>query len=856
MEKEQLLLIDGNSLINRAFFALPQFTNKDGVHCNAVFGVTNILLKLLNEHKFKYIAFAFDRHAPTFRHELFTGYKATRHGTPPELRGQFDILKDLLKRMNIKFFEFDGDEADDIIGSFTKKYDTKNIVLSADKDLLQLINANTEVWLTKKGVSEIDVMTEATLLEKMGVKPYQIIELKSLMGDSSDNIPGVYGVGEKTALDLLKKYDTLDGVYSNINNISGKLQEKLLLGKETACLSHTLATINTNVKLDVELKDLEIKMPFSREVLDFFIKYEFKILQKKTELFEEGVEPQNSKQIQTQVVTNLTEAQKVCEELCNYNSVAFQIENEELHFANSKYQEIIVKPENSDLPLLQADFSEFVKIFKPLFENDSMLKICQDVKSSKKQLKKFNINLNGEYFDALIAKHLIYGSQKVVLSNKDFFADFNYPESAIASCLMQAKQEYEEKIKELNLNEVYYNVEIPLINVLYQMEQDGFKIDVENLQEINKTYIKEITDLTNKIYELAGEIFNINSPKQLSAILFDKLGISTANNKKKNTGAEILEKIKNEHPIIECILRYRKIYKLNSTYVEALLNLAKESENNIIHTVFHQTITATGRLSSTEPNLQNIPIRDDEGKLLRKAFVPKNEGGSIMSADYSQIELRLVTHFSGDTNLIEAYNNNLDIHTKTASDIFALPIEKIDGSLRRMAKAVNFGIIYGISEHGLAENLNISRREAKEFIDRYFATYPHVNEYMAQNVKFARENGYSVSILGRRRRIDEINSSNFMLRNFGERAAMNMPLQATASDIIKIAMIKVAGAIKEQNLKSKLILQIHDELIVDVFPGEEIIVKQILKENMESAIKLSIPLNVEIETGANWYDAK
>ena len=855
MEKEKLLLIDGNSLINRAFYALPQFTNKEGVHCNAVFGVTNMLLKLINEHKFKYIAFAFDRHAPTFRHELFSGYKATRGATPEELRSQFPLLKELLVCMGIKYFEFDGDEADDIIGSFTKKFDTKNIILSADKDLLQLINNNTEVWLTKKGASDIEVMTELSLQEKMGVKPYQIVELKSLMGDSSDNIPGVYGVGEKTAVDLLNKYETLDGVYSNINSISGKLQEKLLLGKETAYLSHTLATINTNVKLDVSLSDLELKMPFKKDVLEFFIKYDFRILQSKKELFEEG-ESVASKQIQKQEVTNLKDAENLLHELLNTTEISYEIVNEELHFANSKYQEYIVKPENSDLPLLKADFSDFVKVFKPLFENEKITKVCQDVKLSKKQLKEYNISLAGNYFDCLIAKHLIFGSLKAVLSDKEFFADFSYPEYAIASCLLMAKTEYEDKINQLNLNKVYYDIELPLINVLYKMEEDGFKIDPESLEDINKTYIQEINELTNKIYELAGEIFNINSPKQLSSILFDKLNISTANNKKKNTGAEILEKIQTEHPIIPCILRYRKIFKLNSTYVEALLKLSHENDENIIHTVFHQTITATGRLSSTEPNLQNIPIRDEEGKLLRKVFVPRVSGGKIMSADYSQIELRLVTHFSGDDNLKEAYNNNLDIHTKTASDIFSVPISDVDGGLRRMAKAVNFGIIYGISEHGLAENLNISRREAKEFIERYFSTYPKVSGYMNENVRFARENGYAVSILGRRRRIDEINSSNFMLRNFGERAAMNMPLQATASDIIKIAMIKVFNALKTNNLKSKLILQIHDELIVDVYPGEEQIVKQILKENMESAIKLNIPLQVEIEMGDNWYDAK
>ncbi len=854
MEKEQLLLVDGNSLINRAFYALPQLTNKEGVQCNAVFGVSNMLIKLIMEHKFKYIAFAFDRHAPTFRHEMFKDYKATRSPTPPELRSQFPLLKELLKAMGIKCFEFDGDEADDIIGSFTKKFNTKNIVLSADKDLLQLINENTQVWLTKKGASEIEIMTEETLQEKMGVKPFQIVELKSLMGDSSDNIPGVYGIGEKTAVSLLQKYESLDGVYSHINEISGKTQEKLLMGKESAYMSHALATINTNVKLDVDLESLQIKMPFSHEVYEFFVKYDFRILMKKTELFED--KPLDAaKSIQKIEIYELDDAKNLANELNLGNILAFQIEGEELHLSNSKYQEYVVKAK-SDLPLLKTDISEYIKCFKSVFENENIVKVCQDVKHSKKQLSEYDIKLNGQYFDILIAKHLVYGSIKTVLNNNDLFGDFSYPTYAIAACLLSAKADYENKINEQNLNKVFYDIEIPLINVLYDMEKEGFKIDVNSLNELNAMYTKEIDELTNKIYELAGETFNVNSPKQLSSILFDKLNISTANNKKKNTGAEILEKIKDEHPIIPCILRYRKIFKLNNTYVEALLNLGQNNRDNIIHTVFHQTITATGRLSSTEPNLQNIPIREEEGRFLRKAFIPRNPNGSIMSADYSQIELRLVTHFSEDKNLQNAYQNNIDIHTKTASDIFGVPLQEVNSNLRRMAKAVNFGIIYGISEHGLSENLGISKKEAKTFIEKYFMTYPKIGSLMDDNVKVAREKGYAQSLYNRRRRIDELNSSNYMIRTFGERAAMNMPLQSTASDIIKIAMIKVFYALKENNLKSKLILQIHDELIVDVFPGEEEKVKEILKSNMENGFSLNVPLVVQIEYGKNWYDAK
>ena len=853
---DKLLLIDGNSLINRAFYALPLLSNDDGEVSNAVYGFSNILIKLIETLSPKYLAVAFDMRAPTFRHKMYDGYKATRKGMPEELASQMPILKTLLNKMNITYIEKEGYEADDILGTLSRKFDTENIILTADRDMLQLVNEHTFVCLTKKGVTETLMINEKTIVENFSVKPSQIVELKSLMGDSADNIPGIKGIGEKTAVELLNKYNNLDGVFEHLDEIKGKLKEKLETNKEMGYLSRTLATISCDAPIKTTLEELTYDFPFNKDVFEMFKRYQFKSLLRREELFsDKTLEIVTTKTTKIVQICDMETLKRIIQtDLINSTELAVHFFHNHLYLANSKFQEFDVKIKDN---LLDdgLDIINVLNELKPIFENDKITKVCFDVKAFKRFLHSYDINLLGNYFDLCIAKHLISGSKKVETNEEEFVSDFAYTLEAVASAMLFGKGEYEKKIDELNLHKIFYDIEIPLINVLFEMEQNGFSIDIEKVEELNAEYNKEIASIKKEIFALAGEEFNINSPKQLGEILFDKLGLFVKGNTKKNTGAEILEKMVGMHPIIALVLRYRKLFKLNNTYVESFLNLV-DRKSSIIHTIFNQTVTSTGRLSSTEPNLQNIPIREEEGKLLRKVFVSRFAGGKIVSADYSQIELRLMAHCSQDETLIKAYEQSLDIHAKTASDIFEIPLEQVTSDERRTAKAVNFGIIYGISDFGLSQNISISRKEAKDYIEKYFKTYPKVKEYMDKNVEDAKKRGYSVSIFGRMRKIDELISTNYMVKQFGERAAMNMPLQGTAADIVKIAMINVFNKMKQLNLKSKLILQIHDELIVDCEPSEEQIVKDILKQEMENAVKLSVPLVVDVEVGDNWYDAK
>lgn len=848
---EKLVLIDGNSLINRAFYALPLLSNSQGKYCNAIFGFVNILVKIITEQKPDYMAVAFDVKHPTFRHEMFKEYKGTRKATPKELIEQIDGLKSLLKVMKIKVLELPGFEADDLIGTMSKRFDVNTTIVSGDKDLLQLIDKSTNVWLTKKGITEIIDLDESKLVEFMGVTPAQIIDLKSLMGDSSDNIPGVTGIGEKTAVNLLQTYGSLENIYKNLDNIKGKTREKLENDADKAKLSYALATINTNAPIKCELNECAVSFPFNNDVYEQFKLYEFKSLLKKDNIFSNEHEEKITKNVQLIEIKQEQELDKLVEELQKVEKFSIFIDKN-VHIALSKYQEykILVKNDIIDEGLFILNI---INKLKSILTRDKIKKVCFDVKFLMHILANYQVELKGANFDVNLAIYLLSGSKKTKDNILDIVSNFNYPEDAKASALLFASEQLCKELENDQMKDLYYNIEFPLIEVLFNMEQYGFKIDVDALEKINEEYDKEIQQLTKKIYESVGEEFNINSPKQLSEILFGKLGLPSP--KKQSTSVDVLEKLVKLHPVVELVLRYRKIYKIKGTYLESFKKLV-DKKTNLIHTIFHQTLTATGRLSSTEPNLQNIPIRDEEGKLLRKLFIPREQDGLIISADYSQIELRILAHYSNDENLITAYKEGLDIHTKTASDVFKVPFEMVTDKMRRDAKAVNFGIVYGISDFGLAQNLGISRKQAGEYIKTYFEKYVGVKNFMEQTVEDVRKTGFATTLLGRKRKVDEINSSNYVTRQFGERVAMNMPFQGSASDIIKLAMINVYKRMKQQNLKSKLILQIHDELIVDAVKEEAQIVKNILIEEMQNVIKLKVPLIVNVEMGNNWFDAK
>ncbi len=860
---EKFVIIDGNSLINRAFYALPQLANYEGVVSNAVFGFATILVKIINEVKPKYIGVAFDYGKKTFRNEMFAEYKGTRKPTPPELKNQFPILKDMLSSMGIKYIEQEGIEADDIIGTLTKKFETENIIVTGDKDSFQLINDNTWVMFTKKGVSETINYNADQLFNDYGLKPFQIVELKSLMGDASDNIPGVSGVGEKTALSLLYKYSTLNGVYENIEEISGKLKEKLIENKDVAFLSHTLATIKTNCELDCNLEDFSYEFPFNEEVHKFFVRYQFNSLLRKKELFLSDISENNSNEIIESKNENVKQAKinslEVCDEI-----VKLANKTKKLYFNFDDYFSLFVGDcefnfdSNVDLLSPQVEIDEIVEKLKNVFENNEIKKCVFDYKNILHKLNKFGTTIKGVYFDTLIARYLINNNNKSNIKFNDLInenVESNTNNKYYAYNLVILEKVYQAKIDELNLNTLFNEIELPLTYVLFDMEKTGFKINQNVLFDLDKKYSSELSSLTNEIHMLAGQDFNINSPKQLSEILFDKLKLYCGNNKKKSTGIDILLMLKDDHPIIEKIIRYRQISKLYTTYVKSFEELVNK-ETSKIYTTFNQTLTSTGRLSSSEPNLQNIPVRTDEGKELRKMFVPTNPKGFIVSADYSQIELRLLAAFSEDPKLIEAFKEEKDIHAITASQVFGVDLKDVTSQMRRDAKAINFGIIYGISDYGLSQNIGSTRKVAKDYIEKYFEKYPNVKKYMEHNVETCKQNGLIKTYFGRIRYIPEINSSNYNIRQLGERAAMNMPLQGTASDIIKLAMIKVFNSLKENHLKSKLILQIHDELIIDCEPDELKQVSTILKREMENVVSFKVKLEVNVSSGNDWFEAK
>lgn len=846
-----LILIDGNSLINRAFYATPLLTDKDGNPTNAVYGFMGMLIKLIGDYNPDYMLVAFDRKEPTFRHKMYAEYKGMRKPMPEELRPQIDLLKETLKTLGICTYEKAGVEADDIIGTIAKKFDLMTYIVTGDRDSFQLVDETTAVLFTKRGITDLDVMTNENFYDKMKVTPGQIIDLKACMGDSADNIPGITGVGEKTAVDLIAKYGSLDGIYENAEEIKGKLKEKVIASKDIAYMSRLLATIDVNVEIPLELKDMKFTFPFPEQARKFFVKLEFKNILKRDGLFVEPTQEEHTAAVEVQTIENYEELIK----LDDIKKACLYIDKNVYIYPLGKIEYMVKIKEN----LLDFGFSldEVIEKLKPLFEDKNNYVAIYDKKSFMHSLQTLNIRLNAQCDDVMLEKYLADFSGKEE-SVSEIIEYYDYDLNTPAYSLYLIHRALRQKIAEQDMQKLYSDVELPLCDVLFDMENCGFKIDMKALDEMSADYSAKIAKLLSEIRSLTGEQYlNPNSTKQLGEVLFVKLGLKSGKKTKSgySTNAEVLESIADSHPVVPLILKYRQLQKLNSTYVEGFRPLI-DRNTGLVHTCFNQALTQTGRLSSKEPNLQNIPVRDEEGKEIRKLFTARSDGRVLVGADYSQIELRLMAHFSGCKTLIEAYKEGKDIHSITASQVFGVPLSEVTPQMRRNAKAVNFGIIYGISDFGLSKSIGTSVKKAGEYIKAYFANYPEVKEYMDKNVEFAKQNGYVSTLLGRRRYIREINSSNYAVRSFGERAAMNMPLQGTSADIIKIAMINVYNRLKAENLQSKLILQIHDELIIDALESERQTVEKILKEEMENAVSLSVPLTVEVSVGKTWYEAK
>lgn len=840
---EELVLIDGNSLINRAFYALPMLNNKDGVPVNAVYGFANILVKLIEKYKPEYMAVAFDVKAKTFRHNMYEGYKATRKGMPEELACQLPLLKEMLDVIGIKRIEREGVEADDIIGTLSKNHALHTYIVTGDRDSFQLIDESTTVLFTRKGISEVEEMTPSLLKENYGLTPSQVVDFKSLAGDASDNIPGVAGVGEKRAKDLLNTYGSVAEIYAHIDEIKGKLREKLIEGKTACDLSYALATIKTDCDVDVPLGEMKYCFPFSESAHEFFERADFKSIIRRGELFGESVQTSRSYDEAKRIeLASEGELAVVCEK---HDGFAVVLDDVLSVSADGKLQYDL--PLRKDLLDGGASESDAIRAIAPFLADGSVVKYVYDAKALKDKLSSFRAELNG-YEDVALMDYLTRAGFKYT-SARGFAETFGLGGACAAGALVSCGKELIARLKEQGMEKLYREIELPLVEVLYDMQKTGFLLDLKLLGELKEKYAALETESTEKIHELAGHRFNVNSPKQLASVMFDELGIKYPKRGSYSTSAEILNRVRGEHPIVDEVIRYRFISKIKSTYLDGLSKVA--GADGVVHTEFNQMQTSTGRLSSSEPNMQNIPVREEEGKMLRGLFIAR-EGHTLVSADYSQIELRVMAHLSADENLIAAYREGKDIHAAVARELFG--VDEPDARERRIAKTVNFGIIYGMSAYGLGERLGIAPGKAKSYIERYFARYPGVKHYLDKVVSDAKEKGYAESLFGRRRVIAELKSDDFRQRSFGERAAMNMPLQSTAADIIKVAMLRVYNALK--GMKSKLVLQVHDELIIDAPDDEAQRVAELLKREMENAVVLRVPLIAEVSTGKSWMDCK
>jgi DNA polymerase-1 len=861
--KKTIMVIDGNSLLHRAFYAIPVLSNSKGVYTNAVYGFLNMLLKVLEDYKPYSLAVAFDKKAPTFRHLAYADYKGTRQKAPEELLPQFDLIREALIKMGIPIYEIDGYEADDILGTTAKSCGNEEqhvLLVTGDKDALQLVSENTEVLLTKKGISLMHRYDEKALADEYELTPEQLIDMKGLMGDSSDNIPGVPGIGPKTAIKLLKEYGTLENVLANTEKVKGnKLRENLTIYRQHALLSKDLATIRNDVPINCNILSQPLEITKTPELKEFLMELELRTLIQKLDL--EDVE--TDKQIQTNQRTRKEIVIKTNVEL---KSLLKQVMEEEeaavlfyptfsIAWQTDKVYRISLR---EDLIGEGLDEEEALQSLQPFFENREIRKVTNDAKNFILRLHKLGVSINGLDFDTQIGAYLLEPTRSKYNVEQLIF-DYTGIEVEIAdaSDILILTREMKKRMQEVNMEELYRKIEHPLIQVLADMELEGFKVDKQMLQELDIEFTDHVNRLTKEITDLAGETFNINSPKQLGEILFDKLGLPVQKKTKTgySTDIEVLERLQGMHPIIDKIIDYRQVMKIKSTYIDGLLHVIHPSSGKV-HTSFNQTVTATGRISSTEPNLQNIPVRVELGRRIRKVFTASDDKHILVDADYSQIELRVLAHISGDQNLIEAFRKKQDIHLRTAADIFGIPMEQVTAEQRDSAKAVNFGIIYGISDFGLAKNLGITRARAKKYIESYLHRFPKVEEYMERIVKEGKTKGYVTTLFNRRRDIPELKSRNYNIRNFGERIALNTPIQGTAADIIKLAMIRVHDELRRRKLKSRLILQVHDELIVDTLNSELEEVTDLVKYQMESVVDLAVPLVVDIGTGTNWYDAK
>ena len=849
MGMEKILLLDSNSLINRAFYALPNLRNHKGQYTGAIFGYMNMLLKLIDTYKPTYVIATFDKKSRLFRKDIYEDYKGNRKPMPQELASQMQPMKDILSKMEIPIVELDCYEADDIIGTIAKKYPMQTYIVTGDKDSLQLIDNTTTVLLTKKGVTEIDEYTPEKLKEE-GLVPSQIIDLKSLMGDTSDNIPGVPGVGEKTARDLLEKYSTLDGVYEHIEEIKGKLKEKLELNKDSAYMSYKLATINTNSPVEIDLDKARTKNVYDITLKTALKELELNKIIERMEFKGEEI-PKIEELVNIESISEEGQLDILISKIMQAKQFSIVIEDN-VEIALSKNEAYTIEISHDLFGGLFLD--DVIKRLKPIFEDNSISKYFYDVKNIMHQLDNYDIELKKPYDDVLIKEYIVDANRNYK-DLSDLISTYNISSEMKSAAIFVLNDIIDKSLEEIGIKNLYNEIEIPLVEVLFDMEKQGFRVNKKIISELSEKFEEELLALTKVIYDYAGEEFNINSPKQLGVILFEKLGLKGGKKTKTgySTSVEVLKELEDENPIIGEILRYRDIAKLKSTYLDGLLPLI--DKNDKLHTVFKQTVTATGRLSSTEPNLQNIPVRKPEGKQIRELFI-SSEGNKLVCADYSQIELRLMAAMSGDEGMIKAFNSGVDIHTRTAAKILGIREDQVTPDLRRQAKAVNFGIIYGISDFGLAKDLDIPMFQARNFIKSYFEQFPRIKEYMEELKAKAKELGYAVTYYGRRRYIPELTASSRIIQMFGERVAMNMPLQGTASDIIKLAMIKVYNKLKDGGYKAKLIMQVHDELIIDC-PEEELdAVKEILKNSMESVVKLDVNLEAEVGIGYNWLEAK
>lgn len=876
---DKLVLIDGHSILNRAFFGLPDLTNAQGLHTNAIYGFLNILFKILEEEQPQYLMVAFDVHAPTFRHEMFDAYKGTRKPMADELRQQVPVMKDMLRAMGVTVIEKEGYEADDILGTIAKQSEKQGIevsVVSGDRDLLQLATEHIKIRIpkTKRTGTEIEDYYAGDVLERYQVTPIQFIDVKALMGDTSDNIPGVPGIGEKTATNLIVSYGSIEEAYAHVEEIKpNRAKEMLKEHYDMAQMSKKLATIMIDAPVSYVLDEAKIGNLYTPEAYIMCKQLEFKNLLSRFQIDTTN----NPQEENFRLITKLDEAETFFASARNEKIVGFACIAEKDIFLG-----LAVSLPNGETVFLQAEgflTKEYlVGRLQELFRQG----ICGSTFDLKPQLCYFDDRDPKHFFDVKIAAYLLnplkndYSYEDVakdylgemIPSREDLIGKHLFttameeqPDNVLkcvchmASVNQKSMKKLEEQMVEENMYHLFEDIEMPLVFTLFDMEQVGIAIDAQALKVYGEELGSKITELEQRIYEGAGEVFNINSPKQLGVILFEKLEMPFGKKTKTgySTAADVLEKLAPEYPFVAQILEYRQLAKLKSTYADGLANyIAKDGR---IHSTFNQTITATGRISSTEPNLQNIPIRMELGRLIRKVFLPA-KGCIFMDADYSQIELRVLAHMSGDEMLIKAYQEAQDIHAMTASQVFHIPFDEVTPLQRRNAKAVNFGIVYGISSFGLSQDLSITRKEAEGYIKNYFETYPKIKSFLDSLVENARNDGYVTTMFGRRRPVPEIASSNFMQRSFGERIAMNSPIQGTAADIIKIAMIRVHDRLKQEGLKSRLILQVHDELLIETVKEEETSVAAILEEEMKQAAQLAVTLEIDMHTGTNWYEAK